>query len=189
LETVAINGAPAIKSVGPEFQSPSSLAVGRGIITARLVVAFPNLTFLRLDALGEWEEESKSETTEAMAMPALKKLTIDNCKLSCLPAGLASSRRHALRRLNLYELADLTSVENFHSVVELDVFDCPKLKRIRPYQVAEDKDHPLPQYGDPGRSPITGQHGDGGRHHGDTSRISESSNPMVSQPDLQQEVV
>jgi len=46
LETLSIIDAPAIKSVGPEFQSPSSLAVGGGIdVTARSVVTFPNLTF------------------------------------------------------------------------------------------------------------------------------------------------
>jgi Leucine-rich repeat (LRR) protein len=63
-------------------------------------------------------------------MPCLEKLTIDNCKLSHLPPGLTSMKRHALRRLNLYELTNLSSVENFPSVVELDVFDCPELKRI-----------------------------------------------------------
>ncbi|OEL38445.1 hypothetical protein BAE44_0000536, partial [Dichanthelium oligosanthes] len=35
-----------------------------------------------------------------------------------------------LRELRLYELTNLTSVENFPSFVELDVFDCPELKRI-----------------------------------------------------------
>ena len=94
LETLAINNTPTIRSVGPEFQSPSSLAVGGGIdVTARSVVTFPNLTFLRLDGLCEWEEldweeESESETTEAMAMPALKELIILSCKLTCLPPGL-----------------------------------------------------------------------------------------------------
>jgi hypothetical protein len=41
LESLHIEDAPAIKCVGPEFQSPSSLAVGRGIISAtRFVPAF-----------------------------------------------------------------------------------------------------------------------------------------------------
>ena len=65
-----------------------------------------------------------------IAMPCLEKLQIDNCKLSHLPPGLASSKRHALRELYLYELSNLTHVENFPSVVDLDVFDCPELKRI-----------------------------------------------------------
>jgi hypothetical protein len=30
----------------------------------------------------------------------------------------------------MYELINLTAVENFPSVVKLDVFDCPELKRI-----------------------------------------------------------
>ena len=69
MEALVIDDAPAIKSVGPEFQSPSSLALGGGIdVTARSVVTFPNLTFLHLDGLCEleeldWEEESESETT------------------------------------------------------------------------------------------------------------------------------
>jgi len=66
-----------------------------------------------------------------MAMPSLKGLTIQNCKLSYLPQGLASSKRHALRALYLYELTCLAAVENcLPSVVEPDVFDCPKLKRM-----------------------------------------------------------
>jgi hypothetical protein len=86
------------------------------------VVTFPNLSFLGLDG--------ESETTEAMAMPVLKELIILSCKLACLPPGLASSRRHALREVRLYKLSNLTYIENFPSVVQLKVFDCPKLKRI-----------------------------------------------------------
>ena len=85
-----------------------------------------------------------------MAMPALRVLQIDNCKLRYLPPGLSSSKRLGLRQLNLYELSNLTSVENFPSVVEVDVFDCPKLTRIR-----EDQDSPLHSCGVAGRSPIT----------------------------------
>ena len=135
LETLAINDAPAIKSVGPEFQSPSSLAVGGGIVTTGSVVGFPNLATLRLAGLceweeWEWEEQGEDATVDAMAMPALKELIIDSCKLTCLPPGLASSRRHALREVRLYMLSNLTYIENFPSVVELEVFNCPELKRI-----------------------------------------------------------
>ena len=49
LESLDIGDAPAIKSVGPEFQSPSSLAVGGGIVTTGSVVGFPNLATLHLD--------------------------------------------------------------------------------------------------------------------------------------------
>ncbi|TVU23303.1 hypothetical protein EJB05_25659, partial [Eragrostis curvula] len=137
LESLVIRDVPAIKSVGPEFQaSSSSVAVGGGVAPSTSA-AFPSLTNLYLEGLceweeWEWEEQGEDVTADAMmAMPALKKLTINNCKLGRLPPELASSKRHALRRLNLYELSNLTCVENFPSVVELDVFDCPELKRIR----------------------------------------------------------
>jgi len=139
LESLNIEDAPAIKCVGPEFQSPYSPAVGGGITisaTSRLVAAFTNLTNLYLKGLSEWEEwdweeQGEDETADAaMAMPALMSVAMDNCKLSYLPPGLASSKRLALRQLYLYELSRLTSLENFPSVVKLDVFDCPELKRI-----------------------------------------------------------
>ncbi|TVU23253.1 hypothetical protein EJB05_25606, partial [Eragrostis curvula] len=136
LESLAIQDAPAIKSVGPEFQASSfSVAVGGGVAPSTSA-AFPSLTNLKLAGLCEWEEwewEEQGEDVTAytmMAMPALNRLTIGNCKLGRLPPGLASSKRHALRRLNLYKLSHLTCVENFPSVVELDVFDCPELKSI-----------------------------------------------------------
>jgi len=135
LETLDINGAPAIRSIGFEFQASSSLTVmGKGS-TAATSVAFPNLKHLFMKGC-EWEEwdwveqDTVDLTAGTMAMPALEDLTIQNCKLSCLPPGLANSKRHALRQLHLHKLANLTSVDNFPSVVDLDVFDCPKLKRI-----------------------------------------------------------
>ncbi|KAL6653881.1 hypothetical protein ACP70R_008805 [Stipagrostis hirtigluma subsp. patula] len=133
LEAFTIIGAPAIKSVGPEFQAASSLAVGGG--AAATSAAFPKLRSLQLEDLSEWEEwewEERGEDAAAdtIGMPALEKLYIKNCKLSRLPPGLANSRRHALRELNLYQITNLTSVENFPSVVDLDLFDCPELKRI-----------------------------------------------------------
>ena len=68
-----------------------------------------------MGVVGQGEEDV---TVDAMAMPSLKGLTIQNCKLSYLPQGLASSKRHALRALYLYELTCLAAVENFPSVVE-----------------------------------------------------------------------
>ncbi|CAO2149533.1 unnamed protein product [Urochloa humidicola] len=123
LVALDIENAPAIKSIGFEFQASSSLA-------------FPNLTRLFLDDLCEWEEwrweehavDATVRTTGAF--PILKKLCVRNCKLSILPPGLANSTREALRELQLHELSNLTSVENFPSVVELEVFNCPKLERI-----------------------------------------------------------
>jgi hypothetical protein len=94
---------------------------------------FPKLGWLDLDGLSEWEEwewndcDERSDVETAIAMPCLETLRIINCKLSCLPPGLASSTRHTLRELYLYELTNLTHVENFPSVVKLDVFDCPPM--------------------------------------------------------------
>jgi hypothetical protein len=134
---LSIKDAPAIKSVGPGFQSPS-VAVRGGIINAtRSVAAFPNLTTIYLKGLSKWEEwdweeeQGEDETADAgVAMPALKSITIWNCKLRCLPPGLASNKRFSLRELFLYKLANLIYVENFPCVVELDVSDCPELKKI-----------------------------------------------------------
>ncbi|CAL4980118.1 unnamed protein product [Urochloa decumbens] len=128
LEHLYIINAPAIKSIGLEFQASSSLEVGRGV-TATLT-AFPSLRTLFLDGLCEWEEWHWDVTAGTTGMPALKKLTIINSKLSGLPPGLANSERKALRELKLQNLSNLTSVENFPSIVELDIFNCPMLKRI-----------------------------------------------------------
>jgi len=77
----------------------------------------------------EWEWEEEAEAT--IAMPNLHTLWIGICKLGCLPAGLASSRRLALKKLELWDLTRLTALENFPSVVELEVSQCPSLKTIR----------------------------------------------------------
>jgi hypothetical protein len=76
LESLDIGDAPAIKSVGPEFQS-RSLSVGGGDITPRSVITFPNLTSLRLSGLCEWEqwdweEQGEDLTVDYVAMPALR---------------------------------------------------------------------------------------------------------------------
>ena len=134
LELLTIIDAPAIKRIGPQFQASSSLAA-RGS-DASTSAPFPKLRNLQLIGLCEWEEwewndcEEHMDVETAIAMPCLETLQINNCKLSCLPPGLASSKRHNLRKLNLYELSNQTHVENIPSVVKLDVFDCPELKRI-----------------------------------------------------------
>ncbi|RLM74355.1 putative disease resistance protein RGA3 [Panicum miliaceum] len=135
LEGLTIEDAPYIKNVGPEFQASSSFAAGD---SAAIVAPFPKLRCLQWIRLCRWQvwewndndSEEQGQTKAAIAMPCLELLYIKNCKLSCLPPGLANSKRPALRRLNLYELPNLISVENFPSVVELDVFECPKLKSI-----------------------------------------------------------
>ncbi|KAK8448288.1 hypothetical protein SEVIR_8G259050v4 [Setaria viridis] len=131
LKVLDIIDAPAIKSVGSEFQASSSSSTVGGGVTASTSAAFPNLTHLYLKGLCEWEEwDWEEQTAGTMAMQALEGLKIIKCKLSCFPPGLANNKRHALRELTLRELNNLTSVENFTSVVKLVVFDCPKLKRI-----------------------------------------------------------
>ncbi|KAK8448291.1 hypothetical protein SEVIR_8G259451v4 [Setaria viridis] len=135
LERLVIADAPAIKSIGSEFQASSSSSTVDGGVTESTSAAFPNLKYLSLVGLcewedWEWEEQTVDVTAGAMAMHALERLEIMKGKLSCLPPGLANNKRHALRELNLVELSNLTSVENFPSIVELIVCDCPKLKRI-----------------------------------------------------------
>jgi len=133
LELLVIIDAPAVKRIGPEFQA--SLAPSASAAHP----AFPKLRSLQLDGLFEWEEwdwnhdgceDEEGNAKAVIAMPFLEKLYIDNCKLRCLLPGLANSKRHALRELYLYGITNRASVENFPSVVELDVFDCPELKRI-----------------------------------------------------------
>lgn len=124
LETLVILGAPAIKRVGPKFQAGEAASA-----------AFPKLRFLKLDGLRaweewEWEKGEEEVTADTIPMPALDTLDIRNCKLAHLPPGLANSMRHALRKLNLYHLTNITSVENFPSVVDLHMVNCPSLKRI-----------------------------------------------------------
>ncbi|WVZ48878.1 hypothetical protein U9M48_000273 [Paspalum notatum var. saurae] len=132
LEGLIIKDAPSIKRVGNEFQAPSSAA---GASTAALA-PFPKLKILQLGGLPKWEEwewndfEEQRGIKATNGMPCLKELLIENCKLSRLPPGLASIKRLALRDLSLYTLTNITALENFPSVVELYVFDCPELKMI-----------------------------------------------------------
>ncbi|CAD6255484.1 unnamed protein product [Miscanthus lutarioriparius] len=134
LELLIIKDAPAIKHISPQFQASSSMAA-RGS-DGSTSAPFPKLRRLNMVGLREWEEwewndcEEHMDVETAIAMPCLERLQITNCKLSCLPAGLASTKRHTLRELWLYKLTNLTHVENIPSVVELDVFDCPELKKI-----------------------------------------------------------
>ncbi|KAJ1255508.1 hypothetical protein BS78_K201500, partial [Paspalum vaginatum] len=134
LERLIIEDAPSIKHVGPEFQAPSSLAAG-GASTAAFA-PFPKLKELQLDGLPKWEEwewndsEEKGDLKATISMPCLEELYIQNCKLSRLPPGLASIKRLALRALYMYKLTNMAALENLPSVVQLDVFDCPELKRI-----------------------------------------------------------
>ncbi|CAL4991346.1 unnamed protein product [Urochloa decumbens] len=155
LEVLTIRNAPAIKHIGPEFQVTFSLVASFSDDTSP---PFPKLRRLQLDCLREWEEWEWNDSEDSkgvkfrkdvqwrhlshypdhsaltspldIAMPSLETLHIKHCRLSCLPPGLANSKRHALRELYLYDIRNLTSVVNFPSVVELDVFRCPEIRRI-----------------------------------------------------------
>jgi len=126
LEGIVINSAPAIERVGPEFQQTGGSS--RSLVRS----SFPKLQILQLMDLPQWEEWEWEEEAEAtIAMPNLHTLKIGFCNLGCLPAGLASSRRLALKELTLWDLTRITALENFPSVVELKVSQCPSLKTIR----------------------------------------------------------
>ncbi|WVZ48924.1 hypothetical protein U9M48_000315 [Paspalum notatum var. saurae] len=134
LELLIIKDAPSIKRVGHEFQAPSSLAAGASTAT---LAPFHKMKNLELNGLPKWEEwewndfvEEQGGVKTTIAMPCLEQLYIRNCKLSRLPPGLASIKRSALRVMYMYELRNLTALENFPSVVQLEMFDCPELKRI-----------------------------------------------------------
>ncbi|KAL6654479.1 hypothetical protein ACP70R_007944 [Stipagrostis hirtigluma subsp. patula] len=126
LETLFFDHAISVERVGPEFQ-------GKTDSSSLVRPAFPRLQHLRFKNLRKWEEwvwEEEEAEAKDIAMPALHTLAIIECKLARLPAGLASSRRLALRKLHLFDLSRIAAVENFPSVVELEVFRCPCLKAI-----------------------------------------------------------
>lgn len=77
----------------------------------------------------EWEEWQWEERAGVQAMHVLELLLLNRCKLRLLPPGLAFHAR-ALKKLQLYEVQHLSSLESLPSVVELDVFHNPSLERI-----------------------------------------------------------
>jgi hypothetical protein len=80
-----------------------------------------------LNGMEVWEEWEWEE--EVQAMPVLEELRLIKCKLGRIPPGLAS---HAttLRKLTIWGVKRLNCVENFASVVVLDLHDNPDLTRI-----------------------------------------------------------
>ncbi|XP_066334997.1 putative disease resistance protein RGA1 isoform X2 [Miscanthus floridulus] len=117
LELLQIVRAPAIKRVGLEFLQPSN----------HVGVAFPRLHQLTFDRFVEWEEWEWEE--QVKAMPLLEKFTIKMCKLRRVPPGLAFHAK-ALKKLGIYDVKNLRSLENFTSVVHLEVFMNTDLERI-----------------------------------------------------------
>ncbi|KAM3310109.1 hypothetical protein ACQJBY_031040 [Aegilops geniculata] len=124
LEWIKVDRAPVIKCVGPEFvqqynqrHSPSS----------QLAATFPKLQKLTLYGMKEWEEWVWG--TEVKAMPLLDELRISRCKLGRMPPGLMSHAM-ALKKLIIWSVQGLHSLENFASVVELELGNIPELAMI-----------------------------------------------------------
>ena len=82
---------------------------------------------LKFDGLVEWEEWEWE--LQVKAMPMLEELKLLKCKLRRVPVGLAFHAR-ALKKLYIYDVKHLSSLENFTSVVHLDVFRNADLERI-----------------------------------------------------------
>ncbi|CAM0953235.1 unnamed protein product [Alopecurus aequalis] len=124
LEFLRVNQAPAIKLIGPEFVQPHSQLLHP---SSQAAVAFPRLHKLIFDKMVEWEEWEWN--VEVQAMPSLEELYIRTSKLRFIPSGLASNAR-ALKKLSIRTVQRLQFLENFDSVVELDLSDLPDLARI-----------------------------------------------------------
>ncbi|XP_066333456.1 putative disease resistance RPP13-like protein 1 [Miscanthus floridulus] len=117
LELLQIVRAPAIKRVGLEFLQPSN----------HVGVAFPRLQKLRFEEMVEWEEWVWEE--QVKGMPILEVLVLQMCKLRRVPPGLAFHAM-ALKKLCIYDVKNLRYLENFASVVHLDLFRNTDLERI-----------------------------------------------------------
>uniref|UniRef100_A0A0D9XVM1 non-specific serine/threonine protein kinase n=1 Tax=Leersia perrieri TaxID=77586 RepID=A0A0D9XVM1_9ORYZ len=122
LHSLQIIRAPGIRRVGIEFQHHHHRHHGEEPAAA----TFPRLHELVFDRMVEWEEW-EWEQLQVPSMPELEVLTVRNCKLSTLPPGLAF---HAisLKRLVITDARHLQSLENFGSVVELDICFSPELR-------------------------------------------------------------
>nr|UBY07473.1 NBS-LRR disease resistance protein [Dasypyrum villosum] len=124
LEFIQINRPPAIKRVGPEFMQSCHQYSPR---PSHMTAAFPRLHEMDLQGMVEWEEWEWEE--QVQAFPVLQQLWLMHCKLRCLPPGLAS-QAGALNKLTIYNVQGLISVENFPSLVALDLDENLDLERI-----------------------------------------------------------
>ncbi|KAM0923307.1 hypothetical protein ACQ4PT_005615 [Festuca glaucescens] len=124
LEFIQINRAPAIKRVGLEFLQSDH---HQSLPPSHVAVAFPKVHKMNLIGMVEWQEWEWVETVQAF--PVLRELVIVSCKLTSLPPGL-SSQAKALNKLDIGYVKALTSVENFATVVRLEVDTLPDLERV-----------------------------------------------------------
>ncbi|KAK3153205.1 hypothetical protein QOZ80_2BG0169240 [Eleusine coracana subsp. coracana] len=123
VKLLQVDHAPAITHVGADFQRPYSHP-------SHIGVAFPRLHRLEFIGMVEWEEWEWAERADVQVMPVLDLLVLKRCNLWSLPTGLASHAR-MLKKLFVYEVQHLSSLENLVSIVELEVFDNPNLEKIR----------------------------------------------------------
>ncbi|KAI4998874.1 hypothetical protein ZWY2020_054216 [Hordeum vulgare] len=120
LEWIKVDGAPIIKCIGPEFSQ-------RHRSSSQLAATFPKLQKLHFTRMEEWQEWVWE--TEVKAMPFLDELYIICCKLGRMPPGLMSHAT-ALKKLRLWHVRRLHSIENFVSVVDLYLYNIPELAMI-----------------------------------------------------------
>ncbi|CAM0908531.1 unnamed protein product [Alopecurus aequalis] len=114
LQFLQVRRAPCIRRVGTGFlQAPTA--------------PFPRLNEMILIGMVEWEEWEWEEQVQAMA--CLEQLVLYDCKLRCVPPGLASNAR-ALKKLVIHNVKHIKYLENFPFVVELRVIAIPDLERI-----------------------------------------------------------
>lgn len=125
LDYLDISEAPGIKLVGPQFVQPYNHR--NHASSSQAVATFPKLHQLFLVEMVEWEEWKWAE--EVQAMPLLEKFSLKCCKLRCIPPGLPSHAMN-LRKMSLCNVQHLQSVENFASVVELELLDNPDMTGI-----------------------------------------------------------
>nr|UBY07167.1 NBS-LRR disease resistance protein [Dasypyrum villosum] len=124
LEFIQIRRAPAIKYIGPEFMRSYHHHCPH---PNQVVAAFPRLHEMNLLGMVEWEEWEWEE--QVQAFPILQQLVLKHCKLKCLPPGLSSQAKD-LNKLFIYYVENLISVDNFPSLVELEVAENLDLERI-----------------------------------------------------------
>ncbi|XP_066339311.1 uncharacterized protein [Miscanthus floridulus] len=124
LELLQINRAPAIKRFGHEFQNPYH---DRHNHSQQAAVGFPRLRELNFSGMTGWEEWEWEQNVHAMTV--LEELLIKGCKLRRVPPGLSFSAR-ALKKLYVYNVQHLRYLENFTSVVHIQVFESHDMERI-----------------------------------------------------------
>ncbi|XP_037428553.1 putative disease resistance protein RGA3 [Triticum dicoccoides] len=135
LEWLRVSKAPVIKCIGREFiqhynqrhrHSVAASVQGSGNRVSK-AATFPRLQKLTFEGMEEWDEWIWE--TEVKSMPLLEELEINACKLDRLPLGLMSHAM-ALKKLEIWNVDALNSLENFVYVVELDLYDIPELVNI-----------------------------------------------------------